>query len=602
MEKGSFSLLNFYERRARRILPALFFVTLCILPFLWFWMLPRDLKSFSESLVAVSLFSSNIFFCLTSGYFDSVSEVKPLLHTWSLALEEQYYVLFPLFLMLTWKLGKKWIIPLLLTVTVISVFAAQWGSSAHPSFTFYLLPTRGFEILIGSLISLSIGYKSSTMLVDQLASVAGLLLILYAIFVFDKNTPTPSFYTLIPTIGAGLILVFASTKTLVGRLLGNRILVGIGLISYSAYLWHHPLFVVARLINMGKLTSTIFIILSLSSLVLGYLSWKYVENPFRNRMIISRRSLFTVSLTLTFTYFIIGLIGYFTNGFEYYWLHNRATYEQLITYNLLLKEKRESAVLKVENRVDDSICAFDVENLTSKVADRIVKCSSKFDNGIAVIGDSHATNLFGSLYFNKKSQFIVGITKNACHLPEVLSDCPYNDFLNFVEKYPKLFKIIIYEKAGYLMLQHSNGNGADISGLTLNEELKGIKVNLDVISGVSNYLIKLSRYTHVIWFGPHIEPQISEELIMHNGCNFKFNLRKNQWELYKDLDHKINEYISNLRNSKFIYISQNDLYKFEFPRDFMNCNSLFWVDENHYSKSGEKYFSSRLGSLDIMSK
>ena len=138
VEKGSFSLRNFYERRARRILPALFFVMLCTLPLAWFFMLPQDLKSYSQSLVAVPLFLSNVLFWLTSGYFDRVSELKPLLHTWSLAVEEQYYVLFPLFLMLVWKLGKRWIITLLLLVAIFSVLVAQWGSTKHPFINFYL--------------------------------------------------------------------------------------------------------------------------------------------------------------------------------------------------------------------------------------------------------------------------------------------------------------------------------------------------------------------------------------------------------------------------------------------------------------------------------
>lgn len=173
MDKGSFSLLNFYERRARRILPALFFVMLCTLPFAWFWMLPQDLKIFSQSLVAVPIFGSNVLFWLTGGYFDTASELKPLLHTWSLAVEEQYYVLFPVFLMLAWKLGKKWIISLLALVAIVSVIAAQWGSATHPSFTLYLLPTRAFEILIGALISLYINHKQSIILVSQSVSQSG---------------------------------------------------------------------------------------------------------------------------------------------------------------------------------------------------------------------------------------------------------------------------------------------------------------------------------------------------------------------------------------------------------------------------------------------
>ena len=115
-QAGTFTLINFYERRARRILPALFAVMLVCLPFAWIWLLPQDMKNFSDSLVAVSGFASNILFWRTSGYFEPAAELKPLLHTWSLAVEEQYYVFFPLFLMLTWHLGKRWILVLLALV------------------------------------------------------------------------------------------------------------------------------------------------------------------------------------------------------------------------------------------------------------------------------------------------------------------------------------------------------------------------------------------------------------------------------------------------------------------------------------------------------
>ncbi len=318
MDKGSFSLLNFYERRARRILPALFFVILCTLPFAWFWMLPQDLKSFSQSLVAVPLFASNVLFWLTSGYFDTASELKPLLHTWSLAVEEQYYVLFPLFLMLAWKLGKKWIISLLIIVAIVSVSAAQYGSTNHPSFTFYLLPTRAFEILIGALISLYINHKQSiisvSQSVSQSVSLAGLALVLYAIFAFDKNTPSPSLYTLIPTVGAGLILVFANNKNIVGKLLGSKVAVGIGLISYSAYLWHQPLLAFARLRSINEPSHLLLGLLAMLSILMGYLSWKYIETPFRNKNTIRRNSVFVCSVTGSIFFIAIGLYGHLTKG------------------------------------------------------------------------------------------------------------------------------------------------------------------------------------------------------------------------------------------------------------------------------------------------
>ncbi len=125
LEQDKFSIVNFYERRARRILPALFLVMFVCIPFAWLWLLPSDMKDFSQSLVAVSVFASNILFLRESGYFDTAAELKPLLHTWSLAVEEQYFVIFPLFLMLTWRLGKRWLLILLATVLVTSFAIAQ---------------------------------------------------------------------------------------------------------------------------------------------------------------------------------------------------------------------------------------------------------------------------------------------------------------------------------------------------------------------------------------------------------------------------------------------------------------------------------------------
>lgn len=325
MEQGSFSLVNFYERRARRILPALFFVMFCTLPFAWLWMLPQDLKSFSQSLVAVPLFVSNILFYLTSGYFDLASELKPLLHTWSLAVEEQYYVLFPIFLMITWKLGKRCVISLLIIAAIVSVAVAHWISLKYTSLNFYMLPTRGFEILIGALIAFYINRKSTTTPLNQIfsepinqfGSLIGMSLILYSIFVFDKNTPSPSLYTLIPTVGAGLIIVFSNSNNLVGKLLGSRIFVGIGLISYSTYLWHQPLLAFARLRSMEDLTNVALIILCLSSLVLGYISWRYVENPFRNRKIVSTRKLVAITLPFALLFLVLGVAGHLAKGFEF---------------------------------------------------------------------------------------------------------------------------------------------------------------------------------------------------------------------------------------------------------------------------------------------
>ncbi|MBT4881240.1 MAG: acyltransferase, partial [Flavobacteriales bacterium] len=200
MAQGKFSIVNFYERRARRILPALFFMMAACLPFAWLWLAPNDLKDFGQSLVAVSTFSSNILFWSESGYFDTAAELKPLLHTWSLAVEEQYYILFPIFLMLTWKLGIRWILILLSIVFFISLGVAQWGANYYPSGAFFLLPARGWELLVGVFAAFHLKYNThkKSHIVNQLLSLLGFGMIAYSIIAFDETTPFPSLYALIP--------------------------------------------------------------------------------------------------------------------------------------------------------------------------------------------------------------------------------------------------------------------------------------------------------------------------------------------------------------------------------------------------------------------
>lgn len=317
IEQGKLSIVNFYERRARRILPALFLVMFACLPFAWLWLFPSDMKDFAESLVAVSAFTSNILFWRESGYFDTVAELKPLLHTWSLAVEEQYYVLFPLFLMITGKLRLRWVLAMLVVVAFVSLALAHWGSIAKPAAAFYLLPTRGWELLIGAFVAFYLSSNNRVPVsrtVQELGGLIGLLLLLYGIFAFDKTTPFPSLYTIVPTFGTALIIIYASQNSFVGRFLGLQVLVGVGLISYSAYLWHQPLFAFARLRSLSEPSQAVFSMLAASSLVLAYFSWKFVEAPFRKECLINRRVVFLSAAVCSLLFIAIGLIGYTLEG------------------------------------------------------------------------------------------------------------------------------------------------------------------------------------------------------------------------------------------------------------------------------------------------
>lgn len=319
--RGRFTLVGFYERRARRILPALFLVLACCLPLAWLWLWPDELKQLAESLVAVSLFCSNVFFwnlLTATGYFDSANELKPLLHTWSLAIEEQFYVFFPLFLMLSWRLGRKWIISILAACGLFSIALAQYRAPSHPVSSFYFLQTRAWELALGSLVAFYMtreGRLDVLPRASQVLSVLGLMMLAYAVFAYGPLTPFPGLYALVPTCGTGLIIVFAQPGTWVHALLRSRLLVGIGLVSYSAYLWHQPLFAFARCLSLENPGASVYLALTGAAFALAYLSWRFVERPFRQAGRISRRAIFVAAAVGTLVFVSIGVVGVYANGF-----------------------------------------------------------------------------------------------------------------------------------------------------------------------------------------------------------------------------------------------------------------------------------------------
>jgi peptidoglycan/LPS O-acetylase OafA/YrhL len=321
---GRFSIKIFYDRRARRILPPLFLVLACSIPAAWFWLDAPDFRAFSKSLVAVSTFSSNILFWRETGYFDTTAELKPLLHTWTLAVEEQYYLLFPLLMMAAWKLGKTRTLFLLCGIAIASLIYAQMGAQADSTAAFYLLPTRAWELMVGSIIAvrflrrspINVAVTEKSNWLNELASLAGLMLIGCALILFDEGTVYPGTNALLPTLGAALILVHANGSTLVGRLLSTRAFISIGMISYSAYLWHQPLFAFARNVSITEPAEATMLALTTLSLSLAYASWRYIERPFRNKVLIGPKPFYSIMTLATLLVVIIGVSGVFTNGFK----------------------------------------------------------------------------------------------------------------------------------------------------------------------------------------------------------------------------------------------------------------------------------------------
>ena len=311
----TFSFKNFYERRIRRILPALLFMMLITLPLAWIFMLPYQLKEYGYGLISISLFSSNILFWKKINYFSDSSDLNPLIHTWSLSIEEQFYFLFPIAFLIFWKIGKKILILSIILLIILSLFltAPVWKISDTASF--YLLPTRAWELAMGSMCAFYPRKISSSHKKNSINSFIGFVMILICIFFFDENFPHPSFYTLLPTVGSALIIIFANQKTAIGILLSTKLIVGIGIISYSSYLWHQPLFAFAKLQNTFLINNYYLLGLSAFSLIIGFLSWKYIEKPFRYKNNFTRKQIFSFGFMGSLFFIIVGIIIYLQNGF-----------------------------------------------------------------------------------------------------------------------------------------------------------------------------------------------------------------------------------------------------------------------------------------------
>ena len=316
IEAGHFSLAHFYERRARRILPALFCVIAVCLPFAWAWLLPSQMQDFSHSLVAVGLFASNILFWKESGYFEATAEEKPLLHTWSLAVEEQYYLLFPIFLVMAWRFGRRPTFWLIAFFAAISLALAEWGWRHEANANFYLAPTRAWELFAGSLAAFVLQKRGAPRGHEGMA-VLGLVAILAAVALYDRATPFPSLYALLPVGGTVLLILCAHRGTFVAKVLSFKPLVGVGLISYSAYLWHQPLFAFARVRMMEAPSAEIFGVLIALSFVLAGLSWRFVEQPFRKSdgMLATRKMVFIFAGCGLAAMIGFGALGSLSQGF-----------------------------------------------------------------------------------------------------------------------------------------------------------------------------------------------------------------------------------------------------------------------------------------------
>ncbi len=366
LSAGSFRLLDFYHRRARRILPALFAILLASLICGWFLLTPSALESFSGSALSALFFGANFWFLSEDSYWAAPGALKPLLHTWTLAVEEQFYIFFPLLLMAMWRAGRNKILHVFLLLFAASLILSAIGARNFPDANFFLLPTRAWELLAGALLAWLEMTRGRTAPKGwrKALPAAGLILVLVSFFLFTEKTPHPSFLTVAPVLGVCLVIWFAKQGDIATALLSSKPFVAVGLISYSHYLWHYPAFAYTQ-IKFGALSNAGALFLLVIVFGVSVLSYFFVEQPLRNRKVISTR-IFAPGIAAAFALLAVSSSAlYLTDGYA-------ARYG-------------EFAAIFTESGAEDM--AQDLDNCEGAA------CSTdntEVNRGIIVIGDSHA--------------------------------------------------------------------------------------------------------------------------------------------------------------------------------------------------------------------
>lgn len=312
-----FSLGRFYERRIRRLLPALFTVAAASFVVAWLFLLPNDFRLHSEAMAATALFVANLFFWKKTDYFSDPVESLPLLHTWSLAVEEQFYIVFPPLLVLICRYRPRWLPWLLAVSLLVSLGLSELALGDRPESSFYLPHYRAWELLTGAILSIGAIPAPTSARVRNILAGTGLALIAGSVFLYDKNTTFPGFSAISPVLGAALAIHAGSGGAAwIGRRLGGKTLVFFGLISYSLYLWHWPLFVFVRYaLAPGQSALPLDAGLLVAAIVLATLSWRFVERPFRRGRGRTRRAaLFTAASLALAAMSLLALPGELSRG------------------------------------------------------------------------------------------------------------------------------------------------------------------------------------------------------------------------------------------------------------------------------------------------
>jgi peptidoglycan/LPS O-acetylase OafA/YrhL len=572
-----FSFLNFYERRARRLLPALLATMLISLPFAWKYLLPTQLIDFSKSLIASLLFGSNFYWHDTLREYGTESALlKPFLHTWSLAVEEQYYIIFPLILVAIYRWYKRHTIVVLTAGFLLSLQFAEWATVGNASFSFYMLPSRLWEMIAGALLA-NIQYfypqKDNDSLLNRIMPLVGLFLIFHSIIFTGFDSTHPGFITLIPVFGTVLIIWFANKKDLVTKVLSSKLFVGIGLISYSLYLWHYPIFAIGRIkdINSSVFDKFVWIILTF---VLSIATFFLVERPFRNREAISRKTLAVsllaaIAIVGTYSFYSIQNSGVRERFPKLMEIYGKNEFDNQIlsraSWNIL-EELAKSRGMGPSEAHEPS--PFEAEHLWFS--------NSSTTRKVLIIGNSHSKDLFNALYQNK----------------ELFPDLEFARFGMHNALLPEQINVL-FESPNFKM--------ADIVIITFRyDDTKGIPNLIEVIKNTSK---KVVLVLNTVEFNDIDGRPVFDWYAETHNQNFSANgLNELFFDSQSHEKDEINESLRIIaRNKDIVLLDKTD---FICDMESKTCDGITdegyksFFDYGHFTLEGAKYFGRRIHEIN----
>lgn len=586
LNQGSFSLTRFYERRARRILPALIVViTLTSISVPMISQHPKFLSDYGSSVLSTVLFSSNIYFWQTSGYFGSTSELAPLLHTWSLAVEEQFYILFPLFMFAIFQLGKRVLIGALVVISFTSLAVAEWGAVNYPIANFYLLPTRAWELLlgaVGAIIFASSFFDKIERRASNALSIFGMFLILGSYYFFSPSTLHPTKFTILPTLGTLLVLIFAKKDNLAGRVLSLKALTGIGLISYSLYLWHQPVLALLKNHYTIHLSIQVIFFAVLLIFILSFLTWRFVETPFRNKSTFNTSRIFKYSIA---SLIFVGFLGLIFKSNVY--IQNELYPEDIKRYKeLLTADNDHSSQEMISDR-----CKFWSDEFDNAFVSNFDSCVSTYDKAIFITGGSHGMDLYNAVAKNTSFPFVVSVSRGYCRPYKYIGTlshepaCHYEDLKKFLSHYSKNISHVFYTQTP-----------VSLSYVKPLSVAKQDDISLDAIDTVVDYLFSLkSEYNLSVTMIGMLPPLTISPI----NWDYTRPFESQTAEIISYEAIGISKYIDDLFETRLgihniPYVTKFDSFGLSYPKSLFQEGTITYSDYNHISEHGENIFGQQL--------